>query len=53
MVCGLPYLAIRYGTSYDAVRIGLSMETKPKTGRIAFSSYLALFILISACVVFL
>ena len=43
--------AISYATSYDAVRIGLSMGTKPKTGRVAFSSYLALFILNSASIV--
>ena len=53
MVCGLPCLAIRYATSYEAVRMSLSMGTKLKTGRVAFSSYLALFILNSASVVFL
>ena len=53
MVCDSHCLAIRYVTSYDAVRIGLSMGTKSKTDRIAFSSYLALFILNSASVVFL
>ena len=53
MVCGLLCLAIRYATSYDTVRIGLLMGIKPKTGRITFSSYLALFILNSASVLFL
>ena len=53
MVCGLHCLAIRYATSYDAVSVGLWMGTKPKTGRIAFSSYPALFILHSASAVFL
>ena len=53
MVCGFPCLAISYATSYDTVRIGLSIGAKPKTGRIAFSSYLALFILNLASVVFL
>ena len=45
MVCSFPCFAIKDATSYDAVRIGMSMSTKPKTGRIAFSSNLALFIL--------
>ena len=53
MVCALPYLAIRYTTSHDAVMISLLMGTKSKTGRVAFSSYLALFILNSVSVVFL
>ena len=44
MVCSFPCFEIKYATSYDAVRIGLSMSTKPKTGRVAFSSNLALFI---------
>ena len=52
MVCSFPCFAIKYATSYDAVRIGMSMSTKPKTGRIAFLSNLALFILNSASVVF-
>ena len=52
MVCSFPCFAIKYPISYDAVRIGLSMSTKPKTGRVAFSSNLALFILKSANVVF-
>ena len=51
MVCGLICFTIKHATSYDAVRIGLSMSTKPKTGREAFSSNLALFT--SAIVVFL
>ena len=33
MVCSFPCFAIKYATSYDAVRIGLSMSTKPKTGK--------------------
>ena len=52
MVCGLLCLAIRYATSYNAVRIGLSMGAKQKTCRVPFSSYMALFFN-SASVVFL
>ena len=52
MVCSFPCFAIKYATSYDAVRIGLSMSTNPKTGGVAFSLNLALFILNSASVVF-
>ena len=52
MVCSFSCFAIKYATSYDAVKIGMSMSTKPKTGRIAFSSNLALFILKSANMVF-
>ena len=36
MACGLRCLAIRYATLYDAARISLSMQTKPKIGRVAF-----------------
>ena len=42
MVCSFPCFAIKYATSYNAVRIAMSMSTKLKTGRIAFSSNLAL-----------
>ena len=52
MVCSFPCFAIKYATSNDAVRIGLSMSTKPKTGRIAFSSNLALLTLNSVSMVF-
>jgi len=38
MVCGLPCFAIRYATSYDAMRLGLS-----RTGGVALSSNLTLF----------
>ena len=51
MVCSLPCFAIKYATLSDAVRLSMSMSTKPKTGRIAFSSNLALFILNSVSVV--
>ena len=52
MLCSFPCFAIKYATLYDAVRIGLSISTKLKTGRVAFLSNLALFILNSASVVF-
>lgn len=52
MVCGFPCFPIRYAILYDAVKIGLSMGTKPRTGRVALSSNLALFTLNSANVVF-
>ena len=52
MECSFPCFAIKYATSYDAVRIGLLMSTKLKTGRVAFSSNRALLILNSASVVF-
>ena len=50
MVCGLPCFAIRYATSYDAVKTGWSMGIKPKTDRVASLSNLALFSLNSASV---
>ena len=45
MICSFPCFATKYATLYDAVKISMSMSTKPKTDRIAFSSNLALFIL--------
>lgn len=53
MVCDLLCFMIRYTSSYNVVRIRLSMDTKPRTVNVAFSPNLALFTLNSANVVFL
>ena len=50
IVCSLHSVAIRYATSYDAVRIGLSKGIKPREGGVLYSK-LALLTLNSASVV--
>lgn len=53
MVYCLPCFVIRYATSYNVMRIGLSMGTMLSVGSVTFSSNLSLFTVNSASVVFL